>query len=68
MEKLTLIAFACWYIGLVSTLPASHIFPYVLISHRASGMLHLQICLSHFAMETFNGTPYTPGNKRDEWF
>lgn len=68
MEKLTLVLFACWYIGLVSTLPAHHIFPYVLISHFVSGILHLQICLSHFAMETFNGTPYTPGNKRDEWF
>jgi hypothetical protein len=30
------------------------------LSHAIAGMLHLQICLNHFAMETTEGdSPYT---------
>eukprot|EP00924_Labyrinthula_sp_SR-Ha-C_P004739 augustus_masked-scaffold_1-processed-gene-10.2-mRNA-1 protein AED:0.05 eAED:0.12 QI:0/-1/0/1/-1/1/1/0/554 len=28
---------------------------YLLLSHAFAGMLHVQICLSHFTMETYNG-------------
>jgi hypothetical protein len=41
---------------------------YLLVSHGVSGLLHVQITLSHFSMETFMGLPYTPNKEKDEWF
>jgi len=37
----------------------------VLLSHQLCGLVHLQIVLSHFAMETYNGLGYTPKDGRE---
>lgn len=39
---------------------------YLLISHVLAGVLHVQICLSHFAMPTYSGHAYN--DDTDEWF
>ena len=38
---------------------------WILVSHAVAGVLHVQIVLSHWSMETYKGTPYT--NKNTEW-
>merc|ERR1719231_1847327 len=39
---------------------------YLLLSHAFAALLHIQICLSHFAEETYEGLPY--GNDKVDWF
>jgi fatty acid desaturase len=36
------------------------------VSHAVAGILHVQIVLSHWSMETYKGTPYI--NKQTEWY
>jgi len=38
---------------------------YLLLSHGLAGVLHLQIIVSHFPMEVYNGLPYNDDS--DEW-
>jgi len=69
MEFATLIGFATWYTCLVYAMPATHPwerFAYVLLSHAGAGILHVQICLSHFAMHTYHGHAYN--GDEDDWF
>jgi len=66
-----LLGFAAWYCLLVGWLmPASHGVPervaVVLLSHWLAGTLHVQICLSHFAQDTYHGHAYN--GDQDEWF
>lgn len=68
LEIAALLVFKLWYFGLISTLPVSHMGPYLLLSHAVSGLLHVQITLSHFYMESYNGHPYTHNEKDDEWW
>lgn len=30
---------------------------YLFVSHAAAGLVHVQICINHFSMETYNGIP-----------
>ena len=39
---------------------------WLLISHAFTALLHVQICLSHFSMETYHGNAYN--TKDDEWY
>merc|ERR1711904_346043 len=39
---------------------------WILVSHAVSGILHVQIVLSHWSMETYNGSPYT--SLETEWY
>ena len=59
--------FMAWYSLLVSCLPttAERVI-FVLLSHSAAGVLHIQIVLSHFAMPTYRGQAYN--GEKDEWF
>ncbi|RDD46581.1 Delta(8)-fatty-acid desaturase [Trichoplax sp. H2] len=58
--------FWCWYIKVLGFLPStSAMIAYVLISHVVAGLVHVQICLSHFPMETYDGVPY---NSDDECY
>lgn len=53
MEIVGLVIFWTWYSTLLSFLPTwNMVAVYVAISHMLSGMLHLQITLSHFGMST----------------
>eukprot|EP00941_MAST-03F_sp_MAST-3F-sp1_P006403 g6403.t1 len=39
---------------------------FFLVSHAVAGLLHVQICISHFAMDTYHGRAYN--DETDEWF
>merc|ERR1712187_194898 len=66
-EIASMLVFAIWYSALLSTLPSwTEVITYVLISHGVSGILHVQICISHFAMGTYHGNAYN--DESDEWF
>merc|ERR550514_345975 len=47
---------------------AGQVWMYLLVSHGLTGLLHVQITLSHFPMETFSGHPYDYGKADDEWW
>lgn len=71
LEAASLLAFAGWYGGLVWAMDArtggnAERFAFVLLSHMLAGVLHVQICLSHFARDTYHGFAYN--GEEDEWF
>lgn len=52
LEMATLLMFFCWVGALVSTLDTpEQRWAWIAISHAVSGLLHVQICLSHFPMD-----------------
>mmetsp|Transcript_89898 Transcript_89898/g.159955 ORF Transcript_89898/g.159955 Transcript_89898/m.159955 type:complete len:559 (-) Transcript_89898:102-1778(-) len=56
-----------WISQLVLSLPSwSETVGWLLISHAVAGLLHVQICCSHFSMETYHGHAYNDAN--DEWY
>lgn len=56
-----------WIGALVSSLPTwGEIFGWLLVSHAVSGLLHVQICCSHFSMEKYHGHAYNDAT--DEWY
>lgn len=88
-ELVALLGFAAWFFGMVfyvmpvtsvdsngvdtSYSPLVERMMYVLLSHAVAGVLHVQICLSHFSMATYHdcgGVDAKGGNFEgsDEWF
>lgn len=67
LELVASIGFILWFTSLVRALPTSlDAFIFLLISHFVSGVLHLQITLSHFPMPVHHGRSYTSDS--DGWF
>jgi len=67
LEFATLVAFAVWFVTLTMQLPTwTERIVYVVLSHGLAGVLHVQICLSHFTMHTYHGQAYN--DDEDEWF
>lgn len=62
LEFLTLAGFAAWLTVLIQSLPARHRVPFFFLSHAIAGIIHIQICLSHFSMDVFEGRP-----EKDAW-
>lgn len=65
------LGFLCWFTGTLYMMPAEtygkyEVLAYLLLSHVLAGVLHVQICLSHFAMTTYSGHAYN--DDTDEWF
>lgn len=57
-EIFGLMFFWTWYIYLCSFLPSwTSLFIFVFVAHFLAGILHIQITLSHFSMETYHGHP-----------
>ena len=57
-EIFGLVFFWTWYIYLCSFLPSwTSLFIFVFVAHFLAGILHIQITLSHFSMETYHGHP-----------
>lgn len=58
LELLTMCLFWTWYLYLCSHLPT---WPtrivFILLAHFLAGIIHIQITLSHFSMETHHGIP-----------
>jgi acyl-lipid Delta6-acetylenase / acyl-lipid (9-3)-desaturase len=66
MELLTLSTFLVWVSTLVCTLPLYERGLWLLLSHAFAGILHVQICISHFTMDVYHGHAYN--DTSDEWF
>eukprot|EP00429_Kryptoperidinium_foliaceum_P019279 CAMPEP_0176038814 /NCGR_PEP_ID=MMETSP0120_2-20121206/19238_1 /TAXON_ID=160619 /ORGANISM="Kryptoperidinium foliaceum, Strain CCMP 1326" /LENGTH=552 /DNA_ID=CAMNT_0017372209 /DNA_START=125 /DNA_END=1783 /DNA_ORIENTATION=+ len=66
-ELVGLIVYFSW-VGAVtlSQATAFQSVAWLLLSHAASGLLHVQIVTSHWAMETHHGRAYN--DERDEWY
>lgn len=50
--------FVVWLSAMVAPMPVLDCVLYLLVSHAVAGVLHVQICLSHFSMPTYHGNPY----------
>jgi delta8-fatty-acid desaturase len=46
-----------WLATLVSYLPSGEKTAFLLLSHAVGGLIHVQICLSHFSRKIFEGRP-----------
>lgn len=62
IERLGFIFFVCWYVSLVYFMKSwKERIVFVLLSHVTSGILHVQIVISHWACETF-------GDQKDDHY
>jgi fatty acid desaturase len=62
VEFLTIGMFFTWLSALIAQLPEGHRVPFFFLSHAVAGVIHVQICLSHFSRDVFEGRP-----ENDEW-
>jgi len=66
-ELASLAIFFAWVGCVASSMPTTNeALMWLLVSHATSGILHVQIVLSHWSMETYKGSPYT--TKNTEWY
>lgn len=64
IELLSLAFFWVWYGYVLSfTSSWSHAVLFLFMSHAVAGLVHVQICISHFAMETYHGIPQSSFEK-----
>jgi len=63
-EALGLLGFWCWF-GYLCTFLAGPLtaIAFLLLSHGIAGILHVQICLSHFSMNVYHGHSYEQKGK-----
>jgi acyl-lipid Delta6-acetylenase / acyl-lipid (9-3)-desaturase len=67
LEAASLCFFASWVITVALCRPSwAEAVAWVLLSHAVAGILHVQIIVSHWAMETYHGRPQNDAS--DEWF
>ena len=63
IEFATLVFYFAWYLTLLSKLPTiGEKWAFFFLSHAIGGIIHIQICLSHFSRDVFDGVP-----KNNEW-
>jgi delta8-fatty-acid desaturase len=66
-ELCGLAVFFTWFFSLCYSMPTWQLgLGWVMVSHAVAGVLHVQIVLSHWSMETYKGSPYT--SKETEWY
>lgn len=66
LEVICLGLFVCWLVCLLRLLPSFlHMGVFWLLSHAVAGLLHVQINISHFSMEKYNGVTYK--NDSESW-
>eukprot|EP01138_Halocafeteria_seosinensis_P014443 gb/GECG01014745.1/.p1 GENE.gb/GECG01014745.1/~~gb/GECG01014745.1/.p1 ORF type:complete len:454 (+),score=30.92 gb/GECG01014745.1/:1-1362(+) len=64
MEILAEAAYFAWYAYVISFLPTwQRQLACVVVSHAVVGLLHVQICLSHFARATYDEAPMKDANE-----
>jgi len=70
LEVVGSLGFFVWLGYLMSTLPTwEEVAYWLLLSHAYTGLLHVQITLSHFSMETYHGHEgHTHNDDDDCWF
>lgn len=58
LESAVMCLYFAWYGALVSMLPTTgEKVAFALLSHAVGGLIHVQICLSHFSRKVFDGRP-----------
>ena len=57
VEFLAIGVFFAWLSALIAQLPEGHRVPFFFLSHAVAGIIHVQICLSHFSRDVFEGRP-----------
>lgn len=58
VEIAWLLGFWVWYLTVLSFTPTwLHTLVFVLVSHAVAGIVHVQICINHFPMDTYEGVP-----------
>ncbi|CAK0825780.1 unnamed protein product [Prorocentrum cordatum] len=64
-ELVGICAFFAWMLSLALSMPTWALaVGWVMVSHAVAGVLHVQIVLSHWSMETYKGSPYTSKEPR----
>jgi len=59
--------FFAWMLGVAGSMPTwREAVCWLVVSHAVAGLLHVQIVISHWAMETYHGHAYN--DDRDEWY
>ena len=67
LELVSLFGFVVWLSALVLYFPSwTDSLQFLIVSHGLAGILHVQITLSHFYMDTYHGRAYNDDS--DEWF
>mmetsp|Transcript_20912 Transcript_20912/g.34514 ORF Transcript_20912/g.34514 Transcript_20912/m.34514 type:complete len:579 (+) Transcript_20912:48-1784(+) len=67
IELCSLLVFFTWCGAVALSQPSWALTAgWLLLSHAVSGILHVQIVLSHWSMETYKGSPYT--SFETEWY
>jgi len=65
-EAVSLALYAAWVTAVALSMPSwLETAGWVLISHAVTALLHVQITISHWAMETYHGRGYNDAS--DEW-
>jgi len=58
LEAGVMVLYFCWLGALVSCMGgAAEKVAFLLVSHAVGGLIHVQICLSHFSRDVFEGRP-----------
>lgn len=58
VELLAMLGFLTWFLSVLSLTPTWwHTIVFLLVSHVVAGIVHVQICINHFPMDTFEGVP-----------
>lgn len=58
IELISLACFWVWFLTVLSFTPTwLHLVTFLLISHAVAGIVHVQICINHFPMDTYDGVP-----------
>jgi fatty acid desaturase len=66
-EVASLLFFATWVTAVALSMPTwGESIAWVVISHAVTALLHIQICMSHFSMDTYHGKAYNDAS--DEWY
>lgn len=67
LEACSMLFFNIWLIAIVCTFPTwQEKLAWLYVSHAMAGLLHVQICISHFAESVYHGHAYN--GEDDEWF
>mmetsp|Transcript_8631 Transcript_8631/g.18948 ORF Transcript_8631/g.18948 Transcript_8631/m.18948 type:complete len:559 (-) Transcript_8631:291-1967(-) len=67
VEICALLTYATWVLAAALSLPSwGQTVSWLLISHAVGGILHVQIVISHWAMQTYHGHAYN--DAEDEWY
>jgi delta8-fatty-acid desaturase len=65
-ELISLVGFYIWMTWLHTLLPSiAHVLVFLFVSHAIAGLLHIQITISHFSMDFYNGVTFQ--NDSQSW-